>query len=665
MPYKPMPQFKSVPDKMFELPQPGMGGINLKDLEFEQDPNQSPYMKNVMYRNGAFSKRYGQEYLTENGEPIVFGDMIYGAIYYDGKLYVNIKDENSGEIKYYEDGTLHNVNGDSIPATKGRFMIFDQKLYYFNGDGISWPMYEIQENRIYHVEPYVPDTLINCEPDGSYNEQADEINVLTDAYDSVYNADGTSVKYYLYDPEEAVEWSPTYLEDIGKVYVDDVLLNQTADYEFGQDSSGHYVQFHIVNDGRDFNIKDIGGVYAPDEGNMNVVVTLPIKEDLYYEIRQQIFNSKVHAYYGGRNDSRLFLAGNGNGKVFWSNVDDVSYFPENNWMVLGNSEEDITGLARQYNILVAFKPNETYSIYSYIMDSSTTLKEEEIGLESFKSQLINNRIGCDCPYSIQLINNLLTWFSTRDGVCTLVSTNIQDERNIRIISRNVDRQGNFDTKGILDYTEDPYTIRSADWDNKYFLVFPESGNAYVWDYEISPYHCTQNGETPPSKLSWFFFDNFHVEEFTKAGKDLYYACGDKMVKLGMGFNDFGEAIISYYMTPFVQFGAVESLKNVKNIYVQCRGDTATKIDMWYYDETTLFGEGELEPETIVIGGRFWEHFAWSNFQWYIMGWANTFRRKCNLKKVQMAAFFFKNDEQSRDMSITHIGLQYQIVKYIR
>ena len=357
-----MPQFKSVPDKMYELPQPGMGGINLKDLEFEQDPNQSPYMKNVMYRNGAFSKRYGQEYLSENGEPIVFGDVIYDAIYYDGKLYVDIMDENSGEIKYYEDGTLHNVNGDAIPNTKGKFMIFNQKLYYFNGDGISWAIYEIQDDQIYHVDPYVPDALINCEPDGSYNEQADEFNVLTDAYDSVYNADGTSVKYYLYDPEEAVEWSPTYLEDMGKVYVDDVLLNQTADYEFGQDSDGHYIQFHIVNDGRDFNIKNIGGVYAPDEGNMNVVVTLPIKEDLYYEIRQQIFNSKVYAYYGGRNDSRLFLAGNGRGKVFWSNVDDVSYFPENNWMVLGNSEEDITGLARQYNILVAFKPNETYSI---------------------------------------------------------------------------------------------------------------------------------------------------------------------------------------------------------------------------------------------------------------------------------------------------------------
>ena len=57
MPIREMPKFKAVPDKMLEIPQPAIGGLNLKDLEFEQDNNQSPYMLNVMYRNGAFGKR--------------------------------------------------------------------------------------------------------------------------------------------------------------------------------------------------------------------------------------------------------------------------------------------------------------------------------------------------------------------------------------------------------------------------------------------------------------------------------------------------------------------------------------------------------------------------------------------------------------------------------
>ena len=32
MPIREMPKFKAVPDKMLEIPQPAIGGLNLKDL---------------------------------------------------------------------------------------------------------------------------------------------------------------------------------------------------------------------------------------------------------------------------------------------------------------------------------------------------------------------------------------------------------------------------------------------------------------------------------------------------------------------------------------------------------------------------------------------------------------------------------------------------------
>ena len=83
MPIQNMPQFKAVPDQMFRIPQPAMGGLNLKDLEFEQEVNQSPYMLNMMYRNGAFGKRYGQEIHSE------FDDEIYATVYYDDDIIVH------------------------------------------------------------------------------------------------------------------------------------------------------------------------------------------------------------------------------------------------------------------------------------------------------------------------------------------------------------------------------------------------------------------------------------------------------------------------------------------------------------------------------------------------------------------------------------------------
>ena len=649
MPYKQMPQFKSVPEKVFDIPQPGIGGLNLRDLEFEQEVNQSPYMKNVMYRNGAFAKRYGQETLLDDE---LASEEILSITYFDGKVFIH--SGTSMRAYDYSTGDVTPVPG-TLPESKGYFIHYAQKLYYLVSAGADSGIYEYKKegpNEGFSlVEAYVPETKVNCRPDGTHSDDLDDFNVIGLKFTHVYNGTSGTTVYKVYDDKDVIDWSVAPV-----VKVEGVTTSVTVSQ---------------AN-------KTITFATAPPAGELNVEVTWTMQANLQETVRNQVFSCKYYDTFGGSNNSCLFLAGCGYSKYFYSNPFDISYFPDNNFGTLGNTEEDIIGFGRQYNVLIVFKPREVYSIYSFTYDSSNTLLEEKFGTEGFKSRLVNPRVGCDCPNTIQLINNQLTWFNSSEGVCTLVSTNIQDERNVRPISRNIDRTNNFGVTGILDQVEtDKTKICSVDFDNKYFLVFPTSGMAYVWDYEISPYHFTSSGETPPSKLDWYLFDHFYVNEFLRIGKDLIYSSRHSrylgnLVRLNMtfadlDFNNEGEpdAIESYYMTPFLQFGSVESLKTVKNIFVQCRGDTATKIDMWYYDEQTILGEGEQESESILIGGRLWRHFAWTNLTWYIVGWASTFRRKCNLKKVQMASFFFKNDEVDRDMSITHIGMQYQLVKYIR
>lgn len=633
-----MPSFKSNPDKMLEIPQPAIGGLNLKDLEFEQEVNQSPYMLNVMYRNGAFGKRFGQEVHS------TYADEIYATVTYDGEIFVHA---GTKIYNYKADGT-HTEVASGFPTHKGLFVIFAQKLYYL----VSTGFYEYDGTTFNSLDLYVPDVLINCKPDGSSGADViDDYNILGDRFNISYNGTAGATDYIVgtYDTDNTIDWdvNPT------------IIVNDEATTAFTVDKTNKKITFTT----------------APGEGDLNVVMTFALKSTVFETERNQILNCKYYDTFGGANNSRLFLAGGGLSKYFYSQAYDLSYFPENNFATLGNTEEDITGFGRQYNVLIVFKPKEVYSIYSYTQTSATTVIEEDIGLESFRSQLVNPRIGCDAPNSIQLINNLLTWFNSNEGVCTLVSTNIQDERNVRPISRNVDRSNNFGISGILDLDEDPANIQSVDFNNKYFLVFPTSGFCFMWDYEISPYRYASNGETPTKNLSWFIFDHFYVKEFLKVGKELLYACSHdnfstSLIKLNNSFADLdfdndgeADAIHAYYMTPFVQFGVVEMLKNVKNIYVQCRGDTASVIDMFYYTEENI--TPEEEPESIRIGGKLWAHFRWDNFQWLMVNWANTFRRKCNLKKIQMASFYFTNNEVNRDMSITHIGLQYQLVKYVR
>lgn len=821
MPYKPLPNYKSEPEKMFEVPTPAMGGINLRDLEFEQEPSQSPYMLNVMYRNGAFGKRYGQEvYAT-------FTDELYSAVYYDGSIFVH----SGTKIYQYDSGSTEVASG--MPEESGMFIVYAQKLYYLISSGFY--VFDKDDGEFKDVEGYIPDLFINCEPNGSHADGLDELNLMSDQFSYIYNADGTAVyDVGIYDSEDIIDWD----EDADhkhpqiKVYYDDFDTPLTEGTDYTVDSSTKKITFTT----------------SPLEGSLNVKITVTMKPGTFSVERGQILSCKFYDTFGGSNNSRLFVAGCGYSKYFYTQAYDISYFPESNFATLGNTEDDITGFGRQYNVLIVFKPREVYSIYSYTQTSTTTVMEEQLGLEAFKSQLVNASIGCDAPHSIQLINNLLTWFNSTEGVCTLVSTNIQDERNVRVISRNIDYTNNFGVKGILDYDEDLNTIQSTDYNNRYFLVFPSSGMCFMWDYEIQPYVVTSRGDTDPRKLDWFLFDKFYVKQFLKVDKQLlyisnyddtrtfsftnliengdfmddfngweysrfvrvpninddeeitdyiaqgtsnsygsygylrqtvstipghkyyisYYAWvsshmhlrtplgtleheptspkrysdiitsyGDEyefdvsfihdikgqglidvatgsvrkvmmfdvtsmdatkeqldelvdhyissetitktyadytksLIKLNKSFVDVdfngdsvADPIHAYYMTPFMQFGAVEWLKNVRNIYVQCRGDVNSIINLYYYTDYSEDGEPESYP--IEVGGKgvLWDKFTWGNMVWKINSWAKTMRRRCNLRHVQMCAVYCENDEPNSDMSITHVGFQYSMVKNIK
>lgn len=694
MPYQEMPQFKATELQSLEIPQPGIGGLNLKDLEFEQEVNQSPHMLNMMYRGGAFGKRYGQEVHltckheeTEDEETVTANDTVYAMTTYFDDLIVHA---GTSIKEYKSDGTVVTV-GTGFTAQKGLFITYAQKLYYLTSNGFYVLEYDSDlETDVFNTaDYYIPNFIVNCRPDGTGENESgtvqDSLNLIGRQFKYLYNATGTDTIYIVgtYDEDDLIDWE----EEI-TVVVDDTTYEADDDATIEGDvvtwSAGATDESYFV----DAENKRIIFKTAPAEGDLNVEMTFTMDSNKMTEERDQIFSCKYYETFGGSSNSRLFLGGGGGSKYYYSDAYDISYFPADNYATLGNTEEDITGFGRQYNVLIIFKPKEVYSLYSYTETASTTLSEEKIGMEGFRSQLVNPRIGCDAPHSIQLINNLLTWFNSKEGVCTLVSTNIQDERNVRLISRNIERTNAMGTKGILDVIEDPSNIQSVDFDNKYFICFPTSGTCYIWDYEISPYTFTSRGETPPKQLDWFIFDHFNVGQFLKYEKDLIYSCTKtgfthKIMVLNNSFYDNfytdeereehktdpdkekynPQAIGAYYMTPFLQFNAVEYLKNVKNIYIQSRGDTASLIDIYYYTDES--GEPDHDAEPIKIGGKIWQHFLWESFTWTMNNWAIVYRRKCSLKKIQMASFFFKNEEAGRDLSLAHIALQYQIVKNIK
>lgn len=606
---------------------PGSGGLNIQDLDYLLPVKQSPKMLNMMYKNGIFGKRYGQA---------VHADLQYNVKSvgkFHGELYV----QNESGIYKIVNGAGQSVYTGTL-THEGIFFVFNKMLYFLSED--IYLQYDGDECK--EVEPYIPDILIVSKPDGTGGEVTDyNYNSLGSGFRVGFNGDGSSTVYHL----------PKQKDDDGNVIPMDetpvkVLIGDT---EWVEGTGNHFT----VNR-TDYTVTFAS---APAVGTDNVFITAYVTNPKY---RENIMKCKYAASYGGNNNSHLFLAGNGKSTYYYSDVFDASYFPEMNYATIGSTEDDITGFGLQYNVLIIFKPTELFSV-SYSFSKDTNNVERMLLI----SQPVNNEIGCDMPKTIEYIDNRLTWGNSTYGICTLCSTAILDERNVRVVSRNIN--GGERENGLLAEPNLADAI-ALDYDGKY-LVFT-GRTVYMWDYTNAPFSETTkySVDEMAKATAWYKWDNIGYEADVTAGiviaNKAYYVSGNKVCTFNNALNDFTDrAISSCYQTPLFDFQAFESLKTIKSAFFEVRGDTATKIHITYITDDDP--SGEVDPEDIEIPAILWDTFSWTSFGWGIMQYAKTFARKCSIKKVMLFGVLLENHELNRDMSLSGIKFKYTVVKEVK
>ena len=607
-----LPKMRPAQFRTMEIAKPGFGGLIVEDLEYELDISQSPDMLNMMLKNGSFGKRYGQELLTRRDNNILargtYGDYIFlqsgNSIYqWDGMVASSVYEDNA------------------VGAKKGIFFNFNRMLYFLNGS--IYLQYDGSSMTV--VDPYVPDILINRKPDGSYEgDVADEYNRLGAGFTIVFNGDGSSKTFNLGQTD--LDDTPAIVEVDGTVV--------TTGYTYSH-SAGTVV---FTN--------------APASGQNNVRITVYKTESEYIN---SILNNKYAAAYGGQNNSRLFLAGNGNSTYYFCDVYDASYWPETNNATVGNGEEDITGFGNQYNVLIVFKPTEMYAIsYSYAPDSTGDYRA------TFLSAQVNVEMGCDMPDTIRYVDNRLTWGSTDWGICTLCSTVIEDERNVRIVSRNVN--GGHRAAGLLQ-EENLQNAYAINYEGKYIVCV--NGNAYAWDYTNSPFSTSDRitVDTAARRTAWFRWNNFNVDHAVIVNRECVYIKDNKLCQLTYDLNDFGNAIPAHYMTPMLDFDSYEQLKTAKWIYVESRADTPSVTKMRYITDEDIVGE--LEPRDLIVSSKLWDTFQWATFGWNPGNFARVFARKFRMKKFIMLGVYMWNDEVNKDLSLSGIRILWTLVKKVK
>lgn len=588
-----------------------MGGLNLVDREWKVADNQSNKILNVWWKDGDLSKRWGQSYVNTD-----IGTVIYNSYKYK---FMGKEIFHSGTKLYSLDTTtgIATQIATGLSATKGVFFKFNSKLYYKQvGKYIQYDGATVSD-----VVPYIPTVIINRTPTGGGNTN-EGYNRLGKGFRNSFNGTGSATAFQLTDTSLDATAVTATVGGVAKTEGVDFTVNRTTGI----------VTFTV----------------APASGTNNVIITAykTIQADI-----DSILNCMTIIPFGGQNDNRVFFGANGTGYYYWTGISsvgvDATYFPWNNYNIVGLTDEPINGFGKHYDTLVIFKTRELFGVqYSF---------NGTVGV--FNSFPINDQYGCDCPDTIQTINNNLVYLNSTYGVCVLVGTAVGSQRNAFPISRNINPR--------LLKESNLTTATSVDFNGKYWLCVNDK--VYLWDYFISPYADTGNPDESAKRLSWWYFDNISAGSFIVDGQDLYYSHRTlgRIVKFitvydGTQFYDFGLGYNSMYRIPLRDLGDGIYEFDIKNLYVDCRGDTQTAINILYITSDEL--NGEIETEPILVGSFSYDTFSYDTFTYQVMGFKETFVLSPMEKKIDLFGIEFSNNDAGRDMNISSVSYSYKLGK---
>lgn len=593
------------------------GGLNLWELDYRMDSNQSPDMRNMCWQDGVLSCRDGQVWMSQD-TTLGVGYTCYASLFWDNAFFhigSGIYRAAAGNDAAESMALVKMIDG--VPENRGTFFRYGDALYYKNRGGYFKISY--QEDGSFtasKVEAYVPVTLINTEPTTHAGDEYQPENRLSPTKTVWYTTVSGVTVYHL---------PVTEVDRVDKVVVDDAELTDGTDYAV--DLSDGTVTF----------------VKEPTHHNPVVANTVKIT---FTKANKDAYNSVMDctyaAVYGGDQNVCVVLGGcpAQPNAYFWSGnhiVMDPGYFPFEQYNFAGDTEEAITGFGKQQNMLVIFKERSV----GRAGFSTTQMASGRVMLE-MPYTAINSRVGCDLPWTIQLVENNLVFCNTEQGVHIVKDSSAAYENNIVGISRNVN--GTDQRQGLLEAVRAGNVVAGFDDDHRYWVV--TGGKAYVWDYILSSY------QDP----SWFFYDNIGGVAFFRHNETSYHLdMRGRVSVFRRVFHDYGQPIRKVYQFATQAMGGYDRLKDVLGVLFTVRSDTDTRMNITY---TTDY-EVRKDPTPITS-------FSWKlsprNLAYRFLGvrrFSTVSKRRPGCRHVRHFSMRLESEELSMDMSVVSAQIFYR------
>ena len=374
-----------------------------------------------------------------------------------------------------------------------------------------------------------------------------------------------------------------------------------------------------------------------------------------------VMNCRYAATYGSGNQLCIILGGDTgrtrNGKlisqpnaVFWSgNMQsgfDPSYFPVDAYNLVGDTEDAVTGFGKQYDSFMVFK---AHSIGRITMEIASVNGRNVITLNYAR---VNDSIGCDLPWSIQLINNNLVFANSGlsgnvGGIYLITAASAAYENSVMCISQKID--GSAERPGLLYDLEvaGRGQVSSHNDGRRYYLCV--NGHVWLWNYRMG------SAGAPV----WFLWSGFSAVSWFRYGQsDFHLNAEGRVTRLGPIFSDYGQAIRKLYQFPMQHFGNYDRLKDVLTVILSVRSCTPSNMELFY---ETDYGKRQERVSLPVEG---FDRLTERNLEvrdLSVPHYNAVFRRNPMCRHIRNFTLTAENNVAGEDFSILYAQIQYRFL----
>jgi len=603
----------------FVLPRIDLG-INIRDEHSQVLTGQAPYnyrtgkpgaVNMVSDGKGGVKKRQGtaKVYATSLGAGAVHGAWDY--IKYDG---TTVRLLHHGTVMYTQSGTSQPVSlHTGIANTKGFSFTMNDKWYYFDGAKI----WQYDGTTFAEVTAKIPTTRKAKAPDGTGGTVEESLNLLTNSWTEEFAGTVGDTVYVLDMPADSVT-----------ITVDGVPVLPAA-YTFP--SAGDYTKITF-------------GV-APGVSVPAITGTKAGLNDAT-EIKACTYGIE----YGGSNDSRIFIGGNpANPAIeYWCDNYDPTYWPVNNYNFIGSDADFNSGSAKQFDQLVVLKNRSVYRI-DYYEDTANSIAE-------YRSYPLNAGVGCDCPDSIQIIDNYIVFLNSEKGPQIVERTDVRTEKNVKSIGDLINTGPG--RPGLLDETKADLQAATSFDDGRHYILCVGS-KVWAWNYRDTPW------QGDPDLLQWWYWESINANCWIQKEGVTYF--GDRtngyLWKFIENKNDDGAVTSGKLLIKLLHFDYPEYLKTISRVYFRTNVTNAGKITVTAYSDLTP--TGTLFTETITSNSFSWASFSWSMFSWAVNVFDPVIPLKTKIKKVKYLQLEFSNDELNQDLSVLDLIIFWNLNRKVK